>query len=178
MANYRTIDNSTDNSKPNKLDYYTQQIIAELRKGKPGVSVYSRQELALVIGMEINCNTPTGRKGYNYVRSACRHVLNNFNLCWQWDIQTQRYVCLSSSGVVNATGKDNKAAARRLRLSIKKMRCVNTEELTHEESVQHRLNSCQAQLALSSVSSPMRKHIQHIDTLRTPTLEEMKEMFK
>lgn len=178
MTDDRTIDNSTDGSKPNKLDYYTQKVIAEFRKGTPGVSSYTRNHLALLLGMDVNPSTATGKKGYNYVRSAITHVRNNHNLCWQWSRQTQRYECLSSSGVVAATNKDNKTAARRLRVSVRKMRCVKTEELTQDEAVQHRLNSCQAQLALSAVSSPMRKHIQHVDTLRTPTLEEMKEMFK
>lgn len=178
MTDDRTIDNSTDGSKPNKLDYYTQQVIAVFKEGTPGVSSYTRNQLAMLLGMDVNPNTATGKKGYGYVGSAIKHVRNNHNLCWQWSRQTQRYECLSPSDIVAATNKDNKAAARRLRVSVKKMRCVKTEELTQDEAVQHRLNSCQAQLALSAVSSPMRKHIQHVDTLRTPTLEEMKEMFK
>jgi len=161
--------------KPFAMRYETRKVIEMMKDGVPGESSLTREQITKEIG--VACS-PDDR-GYGYVQSAIRHVLNGYHKVWKWSRHKQAYFCLKADEIVGDVKLDHKSVTRRMKRTITKLESVDTEKLDASDREQYQLQAQQSQLALMSLSEPLRKRLKQKDVpkLKTPTYDQMAEFF-
>ncbi len=109
----------------------TMLCIDRLKDGPIG-STIQIEELEKLIDRKIDTQKPDGKRGYGYLRSAIRHVLNSYGYVWFW-IAGQRLIrCLDVTGKLELSIKDAKKTGRVHRKDVRRLETVNLRELDNE----------------------------------------------
>ncbi len=143
---------------PGQMCQATAACVDRLKEGSWG-NTLSREQMAAIIGRPCS----PGSLGYGNVLTAIKHVLDQYQVAWEWQRPTQVWLCLDDSGKVNLTTKKIKGTRRAARRAAKVVESIDPSQLNLEDKRDHALNLSVTGMVSLCVSGAFRRRVAKLE---------------